>query len=90
MSISLKNEIDGHENSSFSVSRSLKNEIDTHDHGSLSMSSSLENEIDPAPIELSLPLDIIPEPSFHLLVSFDLVSSSLSGETFPISSQNYD
>jgi hypothetical protein len=77
-----------YEHSSFSMSSSLKNETDdTHEHSSFSVSSSLKNETDPPPIELSLPLDLIPKPSFHPPVSVDPLSSSLSGEPIPISIQ---
>jgi hypothetical protein len=84
VSRSLKNE---HIHSSLSVSRSLKNETDNHEHSSLSVSSSLKNETDPPPIESSLPLDLVPEPSFPLPVSVDPLYSSLSSEPIPISSQ---
>jgi hypothetical protein len=53
----------------------------------LSMSSSLKNEIDLPPIESSLPLDLVPEPSFPMHVSVDPLSSSLSGEPIIISIQ---
>jgi hypothetical protein len=43
--------------------------------------------MDPPPIELSLPLDLVPKPSFHLPMSVDPLSSSLSGEPIPISIQ---
>jgi hypothetical protein len=66
---------------------SLKNETDNHEHSSLSVSSSLKNETDPPPIESSLPLDLVHEPSFPLPVSVDPLSSSLSGEPIPISIQ---
>jgi hypothetical protein len=79
--------IDGHEHSSFSVSSLLKNETDTHEHSSLFMSSSLKNETNPPPIKSSLPLDLVPKPSFHPPVSVDPLSSSLFGEPIPISSQ---
>jgi hypothetical protein len=51
------------------------------------MSSSLKNETDPPPIESSLPLDLVLEPSFPPPVSVDPLSSSLSGEPIPISIQ---
>jgi hypothetical protein len=87
VSRSLKNETDTHEHSSLSVSISLKNEIDTHDHSSLSMSRSLKNETQPPPIDSSIQLNLVHEPSFPLPVSFDPLSCSLSSETIPISSQ---
>jgi len=74
-----------HEHSSFYVSISLKNETDNHEHSSLSVSRSLKNEINPPLIESSLPLDLVTKPSFPLLVLFDPLYSSLSGEPVPIS-----
>jgi hypothetical protein len=50
------------------------------------VSISLKNETDPPPIELSIPLDLVPEPSFPPPVSVDPLSSSLFGEPIPISS----
>jgi hypothetical protein len=85
VSSSLKNEIDKHEHSSISVSISLKNETYNHDHSSLSVSRSLRNEIDPPPIESSLPLDVIHEPSFPPPMLVDHLTSSLSGEPIAIS-----
>jgi hypothetical protein len=83
------------EHSSLSVSSSLKNDtqsivhfpVSTHEHSSFSVSSSLKNETDPPPIESSLLLDIVLEPSFPPPVSIDPLPSSLSGEPIPISNQ---
>jgi hypothetical protein len=87
VSRTLKYETDNYEHSSLSMSISLKNETNNHEHNSLSMSSSLKNETDPPLIELSLPLDLAPGASLPLFVSFDPLSSFLSGEPIPISSQ---
>jgi hypothetical protein len=87
VSSSLKNETVKYEHSSLSVSILLKNETDNYEHSSLSVSSSLKNESYPPPIESSLPLDLVLEPSFPPLVLVDPLSSSLSSEPIPISSQ---
>jgi hypothetical protein len=87
VSRSLKNETDNHEHSSLFVLISLKNETNNYEHSSLSMSSSLKNETYPPPIELSLPLDIVPEPTFPLPMLVDPLSSSLSCQPIPISIQ---
>jgi hypothetical protein len=81
----LEAKVKGFEHSSLSLSRLLKNETCTHDHNPLSMSSALKNEIDPHPIYLNLQLDLIPKPSFPPPISFDPLSSSLSGEPILIS-----
>jgi hypothetical protein len=72
VSSSLKNETNNHEHSSIYVPRSLKNETDNHEHSSLSTSSSLKNEKDPPPVESSLPLGLVHEPSFPLPVQLIL------------------
>jgi hypothetical protein len=71
------------EHSSLSVSRSLKNETNSYEHSSLSLSCSLKNEIDPPPIESSLLIDPVLEPSFHFPVSVDHISSSISIQPIP-------
>jgi hypothetical protein len=85
LSSSLKTKTYDHENSSLAVSSLLKNETYKHDHISSSMSRSLKNETTPPPIESSLPLDLVPEPSLPLPMSIDPISSSLFGELIPIS-----
>jgi hypothetical protein len=74
-----------HEHSSLYVSRSLK--IDNHEHSSFPVSSSLKTKTYPPQIESILPLDLVPEPPFPMLVSVDPLSSSLSGQPIPMSSQ---
>jgi len=74
-----------HDHSSLFVSSLLKNETYNHEHSSFSMSRSLKYETDPPPIELILPLDLVPKTSFPSPISFDPLSSSLFGEPIPIS-----
>jgi hypothetical protein len=64
------------------VSSSLKNETRGHEHSSFPVSSSLKNETITSPIESSLLLQLVVEPSFHPPWSVDPLSSSLSGEHF--------
>jgi hypothetical protein len=58
-----------------------------YEHSSFPVSILLKNETTASPFELSLSLELIPEPSFHPSVSVDPLSSSLSGENFPLSNQ---
>ena len=67
MSTSLKNET-CYEGGSFTVSTSLKNEI-AHEHSYFLVSSLLKNETNPLLITMSLPSDLVNEPSFHLAIS---------------------
>jgi hypothetical protein len=76
-----------YENSSFLVSISLKNQTDDYEHSYFPMSIYLKNETYIPPINSSLPLDLVLKPSFHLPVFVYRISSSLSGEPIPISSQ---
>jgi len=105
VSSSIKDETNTHENSSLSVLRSLKNETEPPQiESSLSLDlanveSSLSLDlvniessllVDLINVELSLSLDLVIEPSFLSSVSVDPLSSSPSGEPFPICNQKFD
>ena len=76
-----KNETGPLEQCLFLVSSSLKNKTD-FEHNSFFMSSSLKNEIDSS-IVSSL------EPSFHLPISLNPLSSYVSSETFLGSNRDF-
>ena len=69
------------------MSSSLKNETGRYEKCSLFVSSSLKNEMDSSIESNILPYSIC-EPSFHLPVSLDPISSSVYGEAFPSNNKN--